>query len=150
MKYFIFFFSILITIVCCRMAIRMILLYIHMRGWMKVKAKIISKDIQLKPGNPHPGKANYIPTIIYKYTLNEIEYTHTCVYPENILGGNRSFKKDTVQKMIDHLPSDPYIWVNPKEPRQAVMFRHGISVYFIILGLGVLSFIVGLGFMLGS
>ncbi|MCW3076038.1 MAG: hypothetical protein JWO32_647 [Bacteroidetes bacterium] len=147
MNYFTLIFSLLISSVCFFFSIKMIRLYLKVKKWSRVSARIISKEMFIHPKystsrSPYGIKAEY------HYKMNDIEYSGHFIYLAELAGGQTNHMKSVAEKRLEKIEPTMLIYINPEDPKQSVMFCEGIGLYVFVFCMGVLSLFIGLGGML--
>jgi len=123
----------------------LILLYFKVKAWDKLKATVISKKIELHK-KVSTKNSPYGVKVEYKYQHNSIEYTNNKVYLVELIGGQTNFMESSAKKAINEIGDTALIYVNPKDPKESVMFCNGIGMYVIIFFFGIISLLVGMSY----
>jgi hypothetical protein len=144
MKYVVVVFSILIAVGCFWAGFKMVRLYWKVKSWDRVEATILEKKAEYRKKHANSGTAVYIATMRYEYKYQGENYEGNTVYLEELVGGSRSFRKQQVQNLLNRLGEKKLIYVNPSNPATSVVFCNGMGLYFLMLGGGVLSLLIGL------
>lgn len=147
MTYFTFIFAFLITGITYWASISLIRIYIKVRNWQKVDARVLSKKVEMRKKRSNSGTAIYIPVIEYSYVINGTNYNGSKVYLEELLGGARSAREHQVEAKLKTIGEQFPVFVNSAHPTQSVMFRDGIGIYVFIMFLGTISFLVGISYL---
>lgn len=142
MNYFTAIFSILISIGCFWMSIKMIRLYLKVKKWERITATVTSKEIFIHP-KYSTSRSPYGLKVSYSYSKNGIEYTGHTVYLAELLGGQANHMKATVERKMNKISDSMSVFVNPADPNQAVMYCDGIGLYVFVFFMGLMSLLVG-------
>src|SRR5690242_14083884 len=110
MDFFTGIFALVIGGVSIWMSFRLIRLYLKVKGWNRVSATILSKEVVLNP--KATTKARHQLKVQYAYQYNEIEYKGENVFMVELIGGWQSFMKSGAEKKLTELPSNPTIFVD--------------------------------------
>ena len=145
MKYFVFIFSLLIGIGCFFVSFKMIRLYLKVRNWDKVEAKVESKKVELREKYSTRQSVAYAPRVKYLYTINGREYMGNKVSLEELVNGERGYRKNQAEKLLSKIPDKIMVYVNPKNHEESVIFCDGVTIYIIVFIIGIMSILIGLG-----
>lgn len=148
MKYGVIGFSILIAGVCFWAGFKMVRLYLKVKNWDRVEAIILEKRAEYRQKHANSGTAVYIATMRYEYMYQGKNYVGGAVYLEELVGGSRSFRKQQVEKLLNQVGEKKLIYVNPSNPATSVVFCNGMGMYFLMLGGGVSSLLIGLVYLI--
>ena len=144
MNYFTLIFSLIIAIACFWMSIKMIRLYLKVKKWERITATVTSKEVFIHP-KYSSRRSPYGIKVSYSYSKNGVDYTGHMVYLAELHGGQANHMKATAERKLDKIESSMNIFVNPGDPKQAVMYCDGIGLYILMFIMGLLSLLVGLG-----
>lgn len=113
------FFFIIATFSTAGMALKPIGLSIQASGWDETPAVITSHHVDTRE-NQYSIKATY------NYTWGNENYTGNRVFFDESVGLRKTYYRRIYRQFSKHrTASNPImIWVNPKAPQQAVIFRH--------------------------
>jgi len=142
MDFFTGIFALVIGGVSIWMSFRLIRLYLKVKGWNRVSATILSKEVVLNP--KATTKARHQLKVQYAYQYNEIEYKGENVFMVELIGGWQSFMKSGAEKKLTELPSNPTIFVDPSDPKQSVIYCKGNVLHLLTLLMGIISFLFGI------
>ena len=135
-------FSMVIAAVCFWSSIKLILLYFKVKGWDKIPATVISKRVELHK-RVSTRNSPYAVRVDYKYNYNGVEYSGDKVYLLELIGGQANHMKSSAEKIIDKIENDINIFVNPKDPKESVMYCNGVVLYVVVFFFGILSLLIG-------
>lgn len=142
MNYFTLIFSLLIAAVCFFISFKMIKLYLQVKKWSRVKAKVISKEMFIHT-KYSASRSPYGLKTEYHYTVNETEYSGHLIYLAELAGGQANHMKSVAENKLKKIESIMTIFVNPADPKQSVMFCEGIGLYVFIFCMGFISLLLG-------
>lgn len=148
MDYFIALFASVISFGCFWAGFKMVRTYLKVSRWNKTEATIVSKNVELRKKYSTRQAVAYRPIIQYNYFFNGIDFTGTNVHLEELIGGQRGYRKEAAEKMINELPEKIMIYFNPTKPEQSVMYCKGVGIYFMLFALGGLAFLIALSYVL--
>lgn len=137
-----------ISFICFWAGFKMVRIYLMVRGWNKIEATIVSKNVELRQKYSTRQAVAYRPIVQYNYAVNGSNFRGTHIHLEELIGGQRGYRKEAAEKMVNELGEKVMIYVHPNKPDQSVMYCQGVVMYFLLLGLGGLSFLIGLLFVL--
>lgn len=147
MEYFTFVFALIIGIVCVWMSLKFIKIYLITKEWNTVQAKVLFKELVLNEQISN-SKTPYKLKIEYTYQHNNMDYRGTKVDLIECFGGFKTYRKLEGDKRIARIKDDVPVYVNPKDPSQAVMYRDGIILYSFVLIMGIFSILLGFSYVL--
>lgn len=129
---------------CFWISVKLILLFLKVRKWDRVEAKVLSKEIFLHPkySSTHTP---YGIKVEYAYSVNGEEYTGTNMNLIELTGGQVNYMKRNAEKQIQKIDSNPLIFVDLNDPTRSVLYCKGIGFYVVIFLMGILSCMIGLG-----
>lgn len=142
MDLFIFIFSLAIGVLCFWASVRLLRIYFNVRKWDKVHASILSKSVQRHTRVSTP-RSRYAVKAEYKYFWKGKEYMNHTIYLVELINGQVNHMKSTAEKKLEKIQDGMVIYVNPKNPKEAVLFCEGVVMYFFIFLMGLLSIIIG-------
>ena len=141
--------KILVLIFCCLLSlasfwygVKLIRLYFRVKKWYKVKASVIRKAAVPRTQSS-ASRAGYKASVDYTYKFNLNEYTGNKVFLVELIKGERGFIQGAAEKFLEKIKAEIEIYVNPKNPEEAVIYCDGIVLYFGILLMGTMSLIIG-------
>lgn len=143
MNYLVFIFSLLIGIGCFWISLKMIRLYLKVKKWNRVNALVISKEIIIHP-KYSTSRTPYGLKVNYSYMFNDQSYTGHHVYLADLAGGQANHIKSDAENRLNKIQSGMSVFVDPKDPKQSVMYCDGIGLYVFVFCMGILSFLIGL------
>jgi hypothetical protein len=143
MNYVTFIFSLIISLVAFWFSIKFIRLYFKVKRWNRVMATIISKEVILhlkssSPRSPYGLKVEYV------YQVNHIVFTGQKVDLIELEGGQTNHMKSTAEKRLTKIDNAALIYINPMDPKQAVMYCEGIGLYIFVFCMAIFSLLIGL------
>lgn len=147
MEYFTFVFALIIGIVCVWMSLKFIKIYLITKDWNTAPAKVLAKELVLNEQG-YSVRTPYRLKIEYAYQYNNIDYRSTKLDLIELSGGYSACRKKEGDKRIARIKDDVSVYVNPKDPSQAVMYRDGIILYSFVLIMGIFSILLGFSYIL--
>ncbi|MBK7668108.1 MAG: DUF3592 domain-containing protein [Sphingobacteriaceae bacterium] len=142
--------KILVLIFCCLLSlasfwygVKLIRLYFRVKKWDRVKATVIRKAATVR-AQSSASRAGYKASVDYTYNFNSKEYAGNKVFLIELVKGERGFIQRAAEKFLEKIKPEIEIYVNPKNPEEAVIYCDGIILYFGILLMGTMSLIIGL------
>lgn len=147
MDYVVLGFSILISIACFWMSFKMIRLYMKVKSWSRVMAKVESKEIFIHPKCSNI-RAPYGLRVIYTYNYQAQNFAGHHVYLAELVGGQVDFMKQTAENKLTQIEPVMYVHVNQQQPSESVMYCSGIGLYVFVMIMGFSALLVGLGYVL--
>ena len=147
MEYFTLVFALVIGIVCLWISLKFIKIYRITQDWNAVQAKVLFKELVLNEQGSNP-KTPYRLKIEYAYQYNNMDYRGTKVDLTELYGGYSAWRKKEGDKKIARIKDDVSVYVNPKDPSQAVMYRDGIILYSFVFIMGIFSILLGFSYVL--
>ena len=124
--------------------IKLIKLYLRVKKWERIKATVIQRSV-VKRKLSSASRAGYKPSIDYSYTYNSKTYTGSKIFLVELIKGERGFLQHAAEKWLEKIKPEIEIYVDPKNPNEAVMFCEGIALYFFVLIMGLMSLLIGIG-----
>jgi hypothetical protein len=149
MKYFKIVFALAIGVLALVYSFKFIRLYLKVKGWDRVSAVIVSKEIFLHPKystsrTPYGVKAEYT------YQVNNVNYSGNKIYLIELAGGQANHMKSDAEEKLNGIDKMMSVYVNPEDPKESVMYCDGIGLYIFVFCMGVFSLLLGVGFMLSD
>jgi hypothetical protein len=142
-NYFIAAFAFLIALVCIWMSFKLIRLYLRVKKWNKVPAKI-----QLKEKCIHPkyssSRSPYGLKVQYTYLVDGRTFRGNKVDLAELAGGQVNYMEKTADRRLAGIPENMEVWVKPGNPEISVMYCKGAGLYLFIFFMGILSLLLGL------
>jgi hypothetical protein len=142
MEYFTGIFALVIGGVSIWMSLRLIRLYLKVKKWDQVPAKILAAEVALN-AKATSSKAQYGLKAEYSYQYNGVEHKGDKVFMVELIDGRQLYMKNGAEKKLAKLPSNPNIFVNPSDPKQAVIYCKGNAIYILVLIMGIVSLLFG-------
>lgn len=136
-------FGFVIGIVCFWVSAKLIRLFFKVQKWDRVEAKILSKEIFLRP-KYSTSRTPYGIKVMYEFNFNGRKYTGDKMTLPELLGGHVNYMQKDAEKRILKIESTPQLYVNPNNPDESVLYCRGIGFYLIIFCIGILSCLIGL------
>lgn len=143
MKIFTLIFSLIIAIGAFWYGIKLVTLYVRVKKWDRAKATITERSV-VKRTLASASRAGYKPSVTYHYTYNSRAYTGNRIFLVELIKGERGFLEGPAQKFADKITPEVLLYVNPKNPEEAVIYCTGIGLYVVVLVMGVISVLIGL------
>lgn len=143
MNYFVFIFSIIISIAAFWFSIKFIRLYLKVKKWNRAKATIISKEIFLHP-KVSSSRSQYGIKVNYTYQVDYSSYNGNNVYLVELAGGQANHMKRTAESKLNKIEDTMSIYVNPNDPTKTVMYCDGIVLYMLMFFMAIIALLVGL------
>ncbi|MBP7809375.1 MAG: DUF3592 domain-containing protein [Bacteroidia bacterium] len=141
--------KILVLIFCCLLSlasfwygVKLIRLYFRVKKWERIKAKVIRKAATERKQSS-ASRAGYKASVDYTYNFNSKEFAGNKVFLIELVKGERGFIQRAAEKFLEKIKPEIEIYVNPKNPEEAVIYCDGIILYFGILLMGMMSLIIG-------
>jgi hypothetical protein len=147
MNYFTPIFAIFISIFCFWFSIKFIRLYLKVKRWTRINAKIISKEIFIHP-KFSSSRSPYGIKATYTYVLNAHTYTGHAVYLAELSKGQVNHMKQTAEHKLQKLENNPLIYVDPADPRHSVIYCDGARLYVFVFIMGLFALIYGMSGLL--
>ncbi len=148
MDYFVVLFACAIASGCFWAGYKMVRIYLKVSKWKRVEANIISKNVILREKYSTSRTVAYAPIIQYSYSVNGIVYSGSKVHLEELIDGQRGYRKEAAEKFIQGLGSQVMIYVNPHKPERSVMYCSGVGIYIGFIVGGFLAILVGVMYVL--
>lgn len=142
MNYFIFIFSIIISIAAFWFSVKFIRLYFKVRKWNRVDATVLSKEIILNPKSSS-ARSPYGLKVVYAFKFNDKEYQGSNVYLVELAGGQANHMKSTAESKLKKIEGTMSIFVNPNDPSQSVMYCEGFGLYILVFFMGIMALLIG-------
>lgn len=136
-------FALLISIGTFWFSIKTIRLYHKVKNWERIEANVLSKEVVLHE-RYSSGRQPYAVKAEYEFTLENKLYKGNKVHFLELLGGQANNMKSTADNRLALIKDKMLIYVNKDNPNESVMFCEGIRMYYLVLGMGVLSLLIGL------
>jgi|688.fasta_scaffold937900_1 hypothetical protein len=114
-------------------------LYLKVIKWNRVEATIISKEVLLREKYSTSRTVAYTPFIQYSYSVNGIVHIGSKVHLEELVVGQRGFRKFDAEKFVQILGSQMMVYVNPKHPEKSVMICSGGGIYVGLIAFGLIA-----------
>lgn len=143
MNYFIFIFSLTVSISAFWFSIKFIRLYLKVKKWNRVTATILSKEIVLNPKSSS-ARSPYGLKVEYSFNYNNSEYKGHNVYLIELSGGWANHMKSTAESKLSKIEDTMSIYVNPNDPTQSVIYCEGIGLYILVFFMAFIAFLIGL------
>ena len=121
----------------------MIRLYLKVKKWNRTTATITHKEMFLQP-KYSTSRSPYGLKVNYTYRINGIEHTGHMIDLAELIGGQANHMKSNAEKRLAKIEPTMEIFVNPEDPKQAVMYCEGIGLYVIVFCMGFVSLLIGL------
>lgn len=141
--------KIIILVFCCLLSlasfwygVKLIRLYFRVKKWDKVRATVIRKAATAR-AQSSASRAGYKASVDYSYKFNSKEYEGNKVFLIELVKGERGFLQRAAENFLEKIKPEIEIYVNPKNPKEAVIYCDGIILYFGILLMGIMSLIIG-------
>jgi len=110
------------------------------RTWPTVPGAILERKV----GEPMGKGRNYIPVVVYRYTVGGKTYTNDQVYMIRRTG----LLADKAQELVDGFPDPVPVRYNPQDPQDAFLILNpGGTKWIMVIGGGV-AVLVGLMMLL--
>jgi len=140
MNVFVGVFALAIGIGSVWFSLKFLKLYFKVKAWEKVEAKVLSKEITMHTKystarTPYKLNANYT----YKYK-NE-EYKGRFIYLAELMGGQANHMRSDAENRLEKINENMTIYVNPKDPKESVMYCEGVGLYYFTLFMGLFAFV---------
>ena len=143
MNYFIFIFSLVISVAAFWFSVKFIRLYFKVRKWNRVDASVLLKEIILNPKSSS-ARSPYGLKVVYAFKFNNKEYQGSNVYLVELAGGQANHMKSTAESKLNKIEDTMSIFVNPNDASQSVMYCEGLGLYVLVFFMGILSLLIGL------
>jgi len=142
MDIFIGIFAIVVGLGSLWFSIKFLKLYFKVNSWERVEAKILKKEITLHEKystsrSPYKLNANYC------YKINNEEFSAHFVYLADLMGGQANHMKSNAENQLEKIKETMIVFVNPKNPKEAVMFCDGAILYWVTLFMGLFALLFG-------
>jgi len=142
MNYFIFIFSLVISLAALWFSIKFIRLYLKVKKWDRINASILKKEIFIHPKfstsrSPYGIKVEYV----FKYNGNE--YKGDKLYLVELSGGQGNHMKNVAENKLAKIKETMPIYVNPIDMQQSVIFCNGIGLYVFMFFMAIVSLLIG-------
>lgn len=142
MNYFIFIFSLTVSISAFWFSIKFIRLYLKVKKWNRVTATILSKEIVLNPKSSS-ARSPYGLKVEYSFNYNNSEYKGHNVYLIELSGGWANHMKSTAERELSKIGDMMSVYVNPNDPSQSVIYCQGIGLYVFVFFMGIMALLIG-------
>lgn len=136
-------FGIFIGIVGIMFGVKFLKLYFKVKGWDRVEAKVVSKEIALHQ-KYSTTRTPYKLSATYKYVFNGSEFIGTKIYLAELLGGQANHMKSDAEKRLERIQENMTIYVDPNNPKESLIYCEGAGLYYFILVMGVFALIFGI------
>lgn len=143
MNWIITFLYLLIGFMSIFYGLKILKIYLNVKGWTKIKATVIHKAVLPKKLTKASRLAMRV-SIEYTYLFNSQNYQNDKVFLAELLNGERGFTNTGGEKFLQTVPDEPVIYVNPAKPEQSVMFTDGLWLYIFMIVFGCIVFCAGL------
>ena len=147
MHWFKIIFCFLIGCLSLYYGIKLLKLYLKVKGWSKVKAIVISKAVvpkKLASGS----RASKILNINYTYEFDNVPYKNNLAFLVELLKGERGFTSQSGEKFLQKIPDEVEIFVDPKDPTKSLMYCNGLLMYVFMIITGIILLFVALVYAL--
>ncbi len=124
-------------------SIKFLKLYFKVKGWNRVEAKVVSKEIGIHE-KYSTTRTPYKLNATYTYVFNGLEFSGSKIYLAELLGGQANHMKADAEKRLEQIQDNMTIYVDPKDPKESVMYCEGVSLYYFVLAMGVFALLFGL------
>ena len=148
MNYFSFIIGLIIGLGCFWVSFRLIRLYFTVQKWDRVEAKILSREIFLRPKYSYSRTPHGI-KVEYEFLINGKKYTGTKMTITELMGGQVNYMKKDAEKRINKIAPIMQIYVNPANPNESVLYCKGIGLYIVVFMMGIVSCLLGLVSLVG-
>lgn len=136
-------FGILIGLGSIWFSIKFLKLYFKVKGWKRVDAKVISKEITIHE-KYSTTRTPYKLNATYTYVFNGSAYNGSKIYLAELLGGQANHMKSDAEKRLARIQENLTIYVDPSNPKESVMYCEGAGLYYFILAMGVFALLYGI------
>jgi hypothetical protein len=143
MNYVTFIFSLIISLFAFWFSTKFIRLYFKVKRWNRVSATFISKEIILHPKSSS-SRSPYGLKVEYTYQVDNMEFIGQKVDLIELAGGQANHMKSIAEKRLHKINDTALIFVNPIDPKQAVIYCEGIGLYIFVFCMAVFSLLIGL------
>jgi len=124
-------------------SIKFLKLYFKVKGWSRVEAKVISKEITIHK-KYSTTRTPYKLNASYTYIFSGSEYPGTNIYLAELMGGQANHMKGDAEKRLERIQGAMTVYVDPNDPRSSVMYCEGVGLYYFILAMGVFALLFGI------
>lgn len=135
-------FAIVIGLTSLWFAFKFLKLYFKVSGWEKVEANVISKEVTVYE-KYSTTRTPYKLNAVYNYRFNNQEFTGRFVYLVELMGGQANHTKSNADKRLDQIKGKMIVFVNPKNPKESVMYCEGVILYWIVFFMGLFAILIG-------
>jgi hypothetical protein len=77
------------------------------------------------------------------YNYNGTQYNGNKLDLVELIGGYSSYSKEDAENRMKEIKDNEVIFLNPKEPKQTVMNRKGVTLYMVVFLMGILAVLFG-------
>lgn len=136
-------FALIMSVGCFWMSIKFLKIYFKVKGWQRIDARVISKGVAihekfLTTRTPYKLNAKFT------YVVNGSEYQGSKIYLVELLGGQANHRKEDADRRLDRIKGIMSVYVDPKDPKNSVMYCDGVGLYVIVLIMGVFALLFGI------
>ncbi len=142
MKIFTLIFCCVIAFVAFWYGIKLIRLYFKVKKWDRATATITQKSV-VKRTLGAGSRSRFKPSVDYTYKYNFKTYKGKKVFMVELIKGEQGFLYTAAENFIEKIKPEEEIYVNPKNPDEAVIYCKGIGLYFFVLVMGLMSLLIG-------
>lgn len=144
MNWVIIIFSLVIGFCAVFYGIKLFKLYLKIKNWDRIQAKVISKSVMPKKLS-QSSRVSKIVVIEYEYEFNSHVYQNNRVFLVEFLNGEKGFRTIDAEKFIQKIGAQISIYVDPKNPQQSIIYSDGLFMYLFMIAFGGIVFLVGIG-----
>jgi hypothetical protein len=143
MNYFIFIFSLVISLAAFWFSIKFIRLYFKVKKWKRVNATILKKEMFIHP-KYSTARSPYGIKVEYTFNDNDTDYKGNKLYLVELIGGQGNHMKNVAENKLAKIKETMSIYVNPKDMQQSVIFCNGIGLYVFMFFMAIVSLLIGI------
>jgi len=136
-------FALIIGIGCIWFSFKFIRTYMDVRKWTRTEAIVLHKSVKMHE-KYSTGRSKYAVLVDYSYVYDSVDYKNNMVYLAELMGGQANHLESAANRIIAGLPGKIQIYVNPKNPKQSVIYCNGLLLYTIVLITGFVALLIAL------
>ncbi|MES2567627.1 MAG: DUF3592 domain-containing protein [Bacteroidota bacterium] len=142
----VFIFSLLMAMGCFWISSKMIRLYLKVKKWNRVNARVVSKELFIHP-KYSTSRSPYGLKVEYTYEIDGKNYIAHNVYLAELAGGQANHMKSDAEKRLNKIQERMNVFVDPNDPARTVMYCEGVGLYVFVFFMGILSILIGISYL---
>jgi hypothetical protein len=108
-------------------------LYMQVKNWDRVEAKILSKNEVLYENTASVVEKRYTLKVEYEYQINNITYKGNTYQFTEIIGKYKDlYKSYEANQILTSINNKMLIYVNPNNPNESTLLIRGILSYLVL------------------